>query len=207
GYSPAFARRPGQHRPAPARPCGTAGPAAQGHAGARRDGGCAGRRLRASGRHDADPAAQGRHAGDPGPGPAGLRTGPRQRRRFLPVGLRRAAKAGRAARRQPVLRLDPGRRRDAGAAHRRAWRNPLSGRYAAPAMSEPSETYSLSRPLPAEVLVGGNTVWSRYHRYPVFSGAWLRGRSLLFGIIIAAFSLVVSFGTAVTVRDWGIGAL
>ena len=43
-------------------------------------------------------------------------------------------------------------------------------------MSELSETYSLSRPLPAEVLVGGNTVWSRYHRYPVFSGPWLRGR-------------------------------
>ena len=74
-------------------------------------------------------------------------------------------------------------------------------------MSELSETYSLSRPLPAEVLVGGNTVWSRYHRYPVFSGPWLRGRSLLFGIVIAAFSLVVCFGTAVTVRDWGIGAL
>lgn len=74
-------------------------------------------------------------------------------------------------------------------------------------MSEPTETYSLSRPLPAEVLLGGNTVWSRYHRYPVFSAPWLRGRSLLFGIIIAAFSLLVSFGTAVTVRDWSIGAL
>ena len=74
-------------------------------------------------------------------------------------------------------------------------------------MNNAVETYSLSRPLPAEVLVGGNSVWSRYHRYPVFSGHWLRGRSLLFGIIIAAFSLLTTFATAVTTRDWTLGAL
>lgn len=74
-------------------------------------------------------------------------------------------------------------------------------------MSDAVETYSLSRPLPAEVLVGGNSVWSRYHRYPVFSWPWLRGRSLLFGSIIALLTLLISFGTAVTVRDWGLAGL
>ena len=42
-------------------------------------------------------------------------------------------------------------------------------------------TYPLRQKLPAEVLVGGNAVWSRYRQYPVFGLRWLLGRSLFGG--------------------------
>jgi two-component sensor histidine kinase len=67
--------------------------------------------------------------------------------------------------------------------------------------------YPLSQPLPAEVLVGGNAVWSRYRQYPVFSAPWLRGRSLLFGSIIGAVALVVGTGVGAAARDYGVGLL
>ncbi|KAA2285802.1 sensor histidine kinase [Arenimonas fontis] len=67
--------------------------------------------------------------------------------------------------------------------------------------------YPLSRPLPAEVLVGGDAIWSRYHRYPVFSARWLRGRCLVFGSVIALFSLVAGFGTGAATRDWSLAVL
>ena len=37
-------------------------------------------------------------------------------------------------------------------------------------------TYPLRQKLPAEVLVGGNAVWSRYRQYPVFGLRWLLGK-------------------------------
>lgn len=75
-------------------------------------------------------------------------------------------------------------------------------------MSRASDNhYSLQQALPAEVLVGGNLVWSRYRQYPVFSGPWLRGRSLLFGAVIGVFALVVGFSTGAATRDFGLGAL
>ena len=40
--------------------------------------------------------------------------------------------------------------------------------------------YPLGQKLADDVVVGGNAVWSRYRRYPVFSARWLRGRTLLF---------------------------
>ena len=45
--------------------------------------------------------------------------------------------------------------------------------------------YRLTQPLPADVLVGGTSVLSRYRRYPVFGRRWLMGRSLLFCTIMA----------------------
>lgn len=68
-------------------------------------------------------------------------------------------------------------------------------------------SYPLSRSLPAEVLVGGNAVWSRYRRYPVFSWPWLRGRSLLFASIIAVVSLLIGTGVGLSTRNVGTGAL
>lgn len=65
--------------------------------------------------------------------------------------------------------------------------------------------YPLQRILPDDVLVGGNTVWSRYRQYPVFSWPWLRGRSLLFAIAIGVFALIAAFGTGVLMRDYGAG--
>lgn len=67
------------------------------------------------------------------------------------------------------------------------------------------ESYALDQALPAEVLVGGNAVWSRYRRYPVFSWRWLLGRSLLFGIVIALVALVIGAGAGLAMQDGGAG--
>lgn len=53
----------------------------------------------------------------------------------------------------------------------------------------------LHQPLPDSVVVGGNLLWTRYRRYPVFSLPWLSGRILLFGGVILLFSLLTLFGT------------
>ncbi|MET0328703.1 MAG: histidine kinase, partial [Luteimonas sp.] len=47
---------------------------------------------------------------------------------------------------------------------------------------------ALHRPLPDDVVVGGDYLWTRYRRYPVFSARWLAGRTLLFGSVILGFS-------------------
>ncbi len=67
------------------------------------------------------------------------------------------------------------------------------------------ESYPLHHALPADVLVGGNAVWSRYRQYPVFSWPWLRGRSLLFMGIIAVFAAVVAVGVGLATRNYGVG--
>lgn len=67
-------------------------------------------------------------------------------------------------------------------------------------------TYRLDRTLPAEVVVGGDTVWSRYRRYPVFSWPWLRGRSLLALLVIGAFSLPTALALGVAEGDYLRGA-
>ena len=38
---------------------------------------------------------------------------------------------------------------------------------------------SLRRPLPDDVVVGGDFLWTRYRRYPVFSAPWLAGRTVV----------------------------
>ncbi len=58
--------------------------------------------------------------------------------------------------------------------------------------------YRLHDPLPSDVLIGGNTVWSRYRRYPVFSWPWLTGR-------IAVFSACIGFFACLTVVGVGVG--
>lgn len=61
--------------------------------------------------------------------------------------------------------------------------------------------YRLTQPLPADVLVGGTSVLSRYRRYPVFGRRWLMGRSLLFCTIIAVVAAFIGAGTGIAVRD------
>ena len=65
-------------------------------------------------------------------------------------------------------------------------------------------TYPLRQKLPAEVLVGGNAVWSRYRQYPVFGLRWLLGRSLLFCGVIAVVAAFIGMGTGVVVQDVGV---
>ena len=54
---------------------------------------------------------------------------------------------------------------------------------------------SLRRPLPDDVVVGGDFLWTRYRRYPVFSAPWLAGRTLLFGSLILIFAVLTLLGT------------
>lgn len=68
-------------------------------------------------------------------------------------------------------------------------------------------SYPLGRPLPAEVLVGGHSVWSRYRQYPVFSLPWLRGRSLLFAGVLLVLALMTGFGSGFALQDYRIGVL
>ncbi len=65
-------------------------------------------------------------------------------------------------------------------------------------------TYPLRQKLPAEVLVGGNAVWSRYRQYPVFGLRWLLGRSLLFCGVIAVVAAFIGMGTGVALQDLGV---
>ena len=65
--------------------------------------------------------------------------------------------------------------------------------------------YSLRQALPAEVLVGGNAVWSRYRQYPVFSARWLAGRSLLFCSVIALVVVFTGTGISLALQDPGVG--
>ena len=64
--------------------------------------------------------------------------------------------------------------------------------------------YALTQPLPADVLVGGTTVLSRYRRYPVFGLRWLVGRSVLFCSILLVVVAFIAAGVGVAVQDAGV---
>ena len=64
--------------------------------------------------------------------------------------------------------------------------------------------YALRQKLPAEVLVGGNAVWSRYRQYPVFGLRWLAGRSLLFCSVIAVVACFIGLGTLAVMHEPGV---
>lgn len=57
--------------------------------------------------------------------------------------------------------------------------------------------YPLDRPLPTEVVASGGA-WLGYRRYPVFGWRWLRGRSLIFGVVIAVVACFVGAGLGIT---------
>lgn len=67
------------------------------------------------------------------------------------------------------------------------------------------EDYPLHQDLPADVVVGGNVVWSRYRRYPVFSLRWLLGRSVVFVGIISVVAAVIGIGSGLAVQDAVVG--
>ncbi len=67
------------------------------------------------------------------------------------------------------------------------------------------QEYPLHQDLPADVLVGGNVVWSRYRRYPVFSLRWLLGRSAVFVGIISVVAAVIGLGSGLAVQDAAVG--
>lgn len=74
-------------------------------------------------------------------------------------------------------------------------------------MKQPEQvTYSLDRPLPADVIVGGDGLWGRYRRFPVFSWRWLLGRTLRFAVPVLGFSLVSGFGYAFLSQSYRVGS-
>jgi hypothetical protein len=67
--------------------------------------------------------------------------------------------------------------------------------------------YPLDRPLPTEVVAGGGVFRINYRRYPVFSWRWLRGRSLIFAILIGLWALLTGMGLGMTTSDAWLGLL
>jgi sensor histidine kinase YesM len=67
------------------------------------------------------------------------------------------------------------------------------------------QDYLLNDALPAEVLIGGNAVWSRYRRYPVFSLRWLLGRSAIFATVLLFVAVVIGTGSGLVMQDWWVG--
>ncbi|HET6784124.1 MAG TPA: histidine kinase, partial [Pseudoxanthomonas sp.] len=72
-------------------------------------------------------------------------------------------------------------------------------------MTSPRQDYPLSNALPSDVLVGGNAVWSRYRRYPVFSLHWLLGRSAIFAAVLLFVAVMIGTGTGLAMQDWWVG--
>ncbi|TYT25324.1 sensor histidine kinase [Luteimonas viscosa] len=67
--------------------------------------------------------------------------------------------------------------------------------------------YGLRDPLPSDVLIGGNAVWSRYRQYPVFSLPWLAGRTVVFAVVIAGLAGMSFLGVGVATGSYGAGAI
>lgn len=65
--------------------------------------------------------------------------------------------------------------------------------------------YRLHDPLPSDVLIGGNTLWSRYQRYPVFSRPWLTGRIAVFAAVIGFIACLSVVGIGVGMGDYRAG--
>jgi signal transduction histidine kinase len=63
-------------------------------------------------------------------------------------------------------------------------------------MESSAPRHPLDAPLPAEVVVGGMGRWLGYRRYPVFGGAWLRGRALVFAGPIGLMALAAGVGNS-----------
>jgi signal transduction histidine kinase len=66
---------------------------------------------------------------------------------------------------------------------------------------------ALDQPLPAGMRTAGNGWWARYRHYPVFSPRWLLGRSLRFGLCIAAFASLVGVSMTLTTHSTMSGAM
>jgi signal transduction histidine kinase len=67
--------------------------------------------------------------------------------------------------------------------------------------------YRLQDPLPSDVLIGGNAVWSRYRQYPVFSAPWLAGRTAVFAVVIAGVASLSFLGVGIGMGSYRAGAV
>jgi hypothetical protein len=67
--------------------------------------------------------------------------------------------------------------------------------------------YSLSEPLPSEVVTSSSGSLAGYRNYPVFSTPWFWRRTAIFGPIAGGVGLLNTVITVVQLHDWAIGAL
>lgn len=62
----------------------------------------------------------------------------------------------------------------------------------------------LEQPLPGERIRGDTPRFYEYHRYPAFSKQWLKGRSIIFGIVLFFFTLMAFAGNQMVLKDVGL---
>jgi hypothetical protein len=65
--------------------------------------------------------------------------------------------------------------------------------------------YDLNQKLPADAVVSGSAVWSRYRQYPVFSRPWLYGRSVMLCSILAGVSAFMGLGLGLMTQSVRLG--
>lgn len=65
-------------------------------------------------------------------------------------------------------------------------------------------TIDFDQPLPGERIRGERPRFYEYQRYPAFTRHWLIGRSILFGLILSAFALMVMAGNLLVLKDFGL---
>ncbi|AVP99514.1 sensor histidine kinase [Ahniella affigens] len=66
---------------------------------------------------------------------------------------------------------------------------------------EPPTLIDLEQPLPGERIRGDTPRFFEYHRYPAFSKHWLKGRTIIFGIILLGFTLMAFAGNQMILKD------
>lgn len=68
-----------------------------------------------------------------------------------------------------------------------------------------SPSLPLDQPLPTAMRTSGDGWWMRYRHYPVFSTLWWRGRSVRFGVVIAAWASLVGISLGFSAHNVAVG--
>jgi two-component sensor histidine kinase len=71
----------------------------------------------------------------------------------------------------------------------------------------PARVYSLTEPLPSDVVTSSSGSLASYRTYPVFSAPWFWRRTAIFAPIAGGYGLLNSVLAGLQLHDWGIGAL
>jgi hypothetical protein len=70
-----------------------------------------------------------------------------------------------------------------------------------------SEMYSLTEPLPSDVVTSSSGSLAAYRNYPIFSAPWFWRRTAIFAPIASAVALLEAGMTGAQLREWGMGLL
>src|SRR5262249_51444469 len=69
------------------------------------------------------------------------------------------------------------------------------------------EMYSLTEPLPSDVVASSSGSLSAYRNYPIFSAPWFWRRTAIFAPIASGVALLEAAMTGGQLREWGMGLL